>query len=117
MLTPADLTAPLLVSEQAAAAAPIAVTQSLWGDICILCKQPTFLFNALGACPLQGAFGVYSYFGPQVRASPCPLPPCTPSPPSPPLQPMDPEVGPTNLSSNPLPHLRWYEKELGGLSE
>ncbi|KAL3134907.1 hypothetical protein ABBQ32_007873 [Trebouxia sp. C0010 RCD-2024] len=60
--THSDLTAPLLVSEPAA---PTGVAQSLWGDICILCKQPTFLFNALGACPLQGAFGVYSYFGPQ----------------------------------------------------
>ena len=62
----ADLSAPLLGSE---AAPPAAVANSLWGDICILCRHPVFLYSSLGYCPVQGAFGVYSYFGPQVFAS------------------------------------------------
>ncbi|KAL0043420.1 hypothetical protein WJX79_004259 [Trebouxia sp. C0005] len=57
-----DLSAPLLGSE---AAPPAAVVNSLWGDICILCRHPVFLYSSLGYCPVQGAFGVYSYFGPQ----------------------------------------------------
>ncbi|DBB18663.1 TPA: hypothetical protein ACH3X3_000277 [Trebouxia sp. C0006] len=57
-----DLSAPLLGSEAAPAAA---VVNSLWGDICILCRHPVFLYSSLGYCPVQGAFGVYSYFGPQ----------------------------------------------------
>ena len=59
----ADLSTPLLGSE---AAAPAAIANSLWADICTLCRHPVFLYSSLGYCPVQGAFGVYSYFGPQV---------------------------------------------------
>ena len=63
----ADLNAPLLGSD---AAAPLAIANSLWDDICVLCQQPAFLFSALGYCPVQGAFGVHSYFGHQVVSNP-----------------------------------------------
>lgn len=59
----AGLSEPLLGSGAPPAAA---VANSLWGDICTLCRHPVFLYNCIGYCPIQGAFGVYSYFGPQV---------------------------------------------------
>lgn len=59
----AGLSEPLLGSSAPPATA---VANSLWGDICTLCRHPVFLYNCIGYCPIQGAFGVYSYFGPQV---------------------------------------------------
>lgn len=65
-VAPSDLGTPLLGH---GGPPPGVVAKSLWGDVCILCRHPVFLYSTIGYCPVQGAFGVYSYFGPQVRGS------------------------------------------------
>lgn len=42
------------------------VLQRLQKDVLILCGHPVFLFNLFAYCPIQGAFGAYSYWGPRV---------------------------------------------------
>lgn len=39
---------------------------SLWRDVKVMMSQPIFVLNLLAYCPVQGAFGAYTYWGPQV---------------------------------------------------
>eukprot|EP00891_Asterochloris_glomerata_P005956 jgi/Astpho2/5956/Aster-02438 len=38
---------------------------SLWRDVKVMMSQPIFVLNLLAYCPVQGAFGAYTYWGPQ----------------------------------------------------
>ena len=50
---------------------------SLWRDVKVMMSQPIFVLNLLAYCPVQGAFGAYTYWGPQVGCCSLGLPPCT----------------------------------------
>ena len=39
---------------------------SLGRDIVILGKHPVFVLNLVAYCPIQGAFGAYTFWGPKV---------------------------------------------------
>jgi hypothetical protein len=40
---------------------------SLGSDLWTLAQHPVFLLNMLAYCPVQGAFGAYTFWGPKVR--------------------------------------------------
>ena len=50
---------------------------SLWRDVKVMMLQPIFVLNLLAYCPVQGAFGAYTYWGPQVGCCSLNLSPCT----------------------------------------
>ncbi len=39
---------------------------SLGRDIVILGQHPVFVLNLIAYCPIQGAFGAYTFWGPKV---------------------------------------------------
>ena len=39
---------------------------SLRGDVLILLQHPVFVLNLIAYCPIQGAFGAYTFWGPKV---------------------------------------------------
>ena len=40
---------------------------SLGRDIAILGQHPVFMLNLIAYCPIQGAFGAYTFWGPKVQ--------------------------------------------------
>ena len=43
---------------------------SLGQDILILGQHPVFILNLIAYCPIQGAFGAYTFWGPKVDRCP-----------------------------------------------
>ena len=43
---------------------------SLGRDILILGQHPVFILNLVAYCPIQGAFGAYTFWGPKVDRCP-----------------------------------------------
>ena len=39
---------------------------SLRQDVLILLQHPVFVLNLIAYCPIQGAFGAYTFWGPKV---------------------------------------------------
>ena len=39
---------------------------SLRRDVLILLQHPVFVLNLIAYCPIQGAFGAYTFWGPKV---------------------------------------------------
>ena len=39
---------------------------SLRRDVLILLRHPVFVLNLIAYCPIQGAFGAYTFWGPKV---------------------------------------------------
>ena len=39
---------------------------SLKRDVLILLQHPVFVLNLIAYCPIQGAFGAYTFWGPKV---------------------------------------------------
>ena len=46
---------------------------SLGRDIAILGQHPVFVLNLIAYCPIQGAFGAYTFWGPKASTAPLSL--------------------------------------------
>jgi hypothetical protein len=54
-------------------AAPLAkpgALQSLGADLRTLRRHPLFVLNLLAYCPVQAAFGAFTFWGPKARTAP-----------------------------------------------